>query len=220
MCLQWCHTTYQLIDNDIACTHCALLGPLRPDQRCATCCHRVDRDDKPPMCGLTRAGLPLAGGCCHAGVKAHAGGPIWLNTASVAPSALAYHRVETVAALFERSPTAPDYTLADDGCITVDLDTLARPEVYGVPAPEWDAALGRERPAFVWTEAAEAVARGPRYGEQVMPLIDAIGAAQTGGTLSAERRAELLAQARALLPLPESWAGIVMEAIEILEEVA
>ena len=219
MCLQWCHATHQLIDNDVACTHCALSQALRPDQRCDMCRHRIARDGKPPMCALTRAGLPLSGGCCHANVAPDTpeGGVMWLDTDDVAPSALAYHRVGTIAALFERSATAPDYTMTAGG-LEVDIESLARPEVYGVPATDWDAALGRERPTFVWTEAALDIARGPRYGDQVMPLIDAIGAAQASGTLTLERRAELLAAARALGLLPDTWASIVNEAMEILED--
>jgi hypothetical protein len=220
MCLQWCHATHQLIDNDISCTHCVLFGGLRPDQCCDTCRHRVERDGKSPMCRLTRMGLPLAGGCCHANVIPDApdGGIMWLDTDDVAPSALAHHRVTTIAALLERSPTAPDYTPTVDGGIEVNIDDLARPEVYGVPAPDWDDALGRERPQFAWTEAAEAIATGPRYSDLVMPLIDTISRAQENGTLTPSRRAELLAAARALLRLPAPWDGIISEAIEILED--
>lgn len=219
MCLQWCHTTHQLIDNDIPCTHCVLSQAPRPDQRCDRCRHRVERDGKPPMCRLTSMGLPLSGGCCHANVVSDTpdSGIMWLDTDDVAPSALAHHRVTTIAALFERSPTAPDYTVTAS-VVEVNIEDLARPEVYGVPAPDWDAALGRERPQFVWTEAAEAIATGPRYSDMVMPLIDAIGRAQENGTLTPSRRAELLAAARALLRLPAPWDGIISEAIEILEE--
>ena len=220
MCLQWCHATHQLIDNDIACTHCVLSGALRPDQCCDTCCHRVERDGKPPMCRLTSMGLPLSGGCCHANIVPDTpdDGIMWLDTDDVAPSALAHHRVATIAALFEHSPTAPDYTATVDGGVEVNIEDLARPEVYGVPAPDWDAALGRERPQFVWTDAAEAIATGPRYSDAVMPLIASISQAQASGTLTLERRTELLAEARALLPLPDTWASIVNEAIEILED--
>ena len=84
-----------------------------------------------------------------------------------------------------------------------------------MPAPEWDSALGR---TFVWTAAAEAIASGPRYSDQVMPLINALAAAQADGALTPTRRAALLADARALLPLPEYWASIVDEAIAILED--
>ena len=220
MCLQWCHATHQLIDNDIACTHCVLSGALRPDQCCDTCCHRVERDGKPPMCRLTSMGLPLSGGCCHANIVPDTpdDGIMWLDTDDVAPSALAHHRVPSIAALFERSPTAPGYTPTVDGGVEVNIDDLARPEVYGVPAPDWDAALGRERPQFVWTEAAEAVAAGPRYGDMVMPIIDAISAALESDALTLERRAELLAAARAMEPLPTPWDEIIKDAIEILED--
>jgi hypothetical protein len=220
MCLQWCHATHQLIDNDIACTHCVLSGALRPDQCCDTCCHRVERDGKPPMCRLTSMGLPLSGGCCHANIVPDTpdDGIMWLDTDDVAPSALAHHRVATIAALFEHSPTAPNYTATVDGGVEVNIENLARPEIYGVPAPDWDEALGRERPQFVWTEAAEAIATGPRYSDTVMPLIDAISAALESDDLTLERRAELLAAARALPPLPVPWDEIIKDAIEILEE--
>ena len=45
-----------------------------------------------------------------------------------------------------------------------------------------------------------------------------ISQAQASGTLTLERRAELLAEARALGSLPDTWASIVNEAIEILED--
>src|SRR5687768_3618274 len=217
MCLQWCHTTHQLIDNDISCSHCVLSEALRPDQRCATCWHRVARDGKPPMCGLTRMGLPLVGGCCHANITPDTpdGGMIWLNTDNVAPSALAHHRVTTIAGLFDHSPTAPSYTPTVGCGIAVNIEDLARPEVFGVPAADWDNALGC---TFVRTAAAEAIASGPRWSDQVMPLIDAIGAAQASGALTPARRAALLADARALPPLPENWASIIDEAIAILED--
>jgi hypothetical protein len=69
----------------------------------------------------------------------------------------------------------------------------------------------------VWTEAAEAIATGPRYSDTVMPLIDAISAALESDDLTLERRAELLAAARALPPLPVPWDEIIKDAIEILE---
>jgi hypothetical protein len=142
---------------------------------------------------------------------------IWLDTHNVAPSALAHHRVTTIAGLFDHSPTAPGYTPTVGGGIAVNIEDLARPEVFGVPAPDWDNALGR---TFVWTAAAEAITSGPRYSDQVMPLIDAISAAQASGALTPTHRAALLADARALLPLPENWASIIDEAIAILEDTA
>jgi hypothetical protein len=217
MCLQWCHTTHQLIDNDLPCTHCVLSKALRPDQRCVSCCHHVARDGKSPMCRLTHMGQPLAGGCCHANVIPDMpdDGMMWLTTDDVASSALAHHRVTSIAELFDHSPTAPGYTPTVGGGIAVNIDQLARPEVFGVPAPDWDNAFGR---TVVWTAAAEAIVSGPRYSDHVLPLIEEIAAEQTSGMLTPARRAELLAAAHALLPLPENWAGIVNEAIALLED--
>jgi hypothetical protein len=160
---------------------------------------------------------PLAGGCCHANVTPDMpdDGIMWLTTDDVASSALDHHRVTSIAELFDHSPTAPGYTPTVGG-IAVNIDQLARPEVFGVPASDWDSAFGR---TMVWTAAAEAIVSGPRCSDQVLPLIEEIAAAQTSGTLTPARRAELLAAAHALLPLPENWAGIVNEAIALLEDI-
>jgi hypothetical protein len=220
MCLQWCHATNQLIDNDLPCDHCALARALRPDQRCDSCRHRVDRVGKPPMCRLTHMGLPLAGGCCHANVTplVSEDNVIWISVDEVAPGLMQRRRVTSVAALFDRSESAPEYGTGPGGQIRVTLADLAVPEIYGVPSSGWDAALGRERKAYDWTPEAEAIATGPRYGDIVMPLIEDIGTALEAGTPSAAQRANLLARARGLPPLPERWATIVNEAIALLEE--
>jgi hypothetical protein len=147
-------------------------------------------------------GLPLAGGCCHANVTplVSEDNVIWISADDVARGLMQRRRVTSVAALFDRSESAPEYETGPGGQIRVTLADLAVPEVYGVPSSGWDAALGREQPAYAWTPETEAIVAGPRYGDIVMPLIEDIGAAFEAGTLSTVQRASLLAQARGLPP--------------------
>lgn len=67
MCLQWCHVRRWLINNDQLCEGCELqrVAELPAAWSCASCTHRVMRSDEADRCGLTGAGLPLAGRCCH-----------------------------------------------------------------------------------------------------------------------------------------------------------
>ena len=137
MCLQWCHVTCTLIDNDLACAHC---GPetrrAHAAERCDTCVHRQG-----VTCSLTREKLPGQRTCCHWGVPALAMGTVLtLTDANVAPGLLRYHQARDVAQLFDRSDTAPNYA-GGGSQISVSLDDLAVPMVYGLPADEWDAAL-------------------------------------------------------------------------------
>jgi hypothetical protein len=80
--------------------------------------------------------LPKIGRCCHWQVEVDTRSEIRLTTADVAPDVLTIWNVDTVAELFQRSETAPDYEPEDDNSVRVNLDDLVLPFVYGVPAAQ------------------------------------------------------------------------------------
>ena len=150
MCLQWCHVTRQLIDNDLPCEHCPdAVRFAHSEHRCADCAHH--RMGVPtarygfaaagvpprPYCGLTRMALPPAGTCCHWNAAlTPAESVLTLTDADVARGLLRRYRVTSVAALFDESDTAPAYQ-AQAGAVRVPLADLAVPEIYGVPSSAW-----------------------------------------------------------------------------------
>jgi len=137
MCLQWCHVSAQLIDNDLPCEHCPdAVRFAHAERSCAECCHRrvgtararygfVAEDAPRAYCGLTRMPLPAAGwplalrlpagqttGCCHWNAELTPPETVLtLTESNVARGLLRRYRVASVAEMFNESDTAPAYTL-------------------------------------------------------------------------------------------------------------
>lgn len=145
MCLQWCHVTQQLIDNDIPCSHCAL-RVVSETHTCATCTHA-----RGTICSLTRSELPLVRRCCHWNATLQRGLRM-VDIFDLAPGLLVRYGVDTVTELFAASDTAPDVGIGQ-GFVLVFLNELALPEVYGIPADEWDVALGRPDFSALWQQS-------------------------------------------------------------------
>lgn len=152
MCLQWCHVAHQLIDNDFPCAHCP------PERRfahtgrtCAACRHFVAAAR---LCTLTHEDVP-GSACCHYDILPDSG-QRFVRREDVAMGLLERYGVAEVAGLFERSETAPECEPQGEGA-WVELADLAVPEVYGLPADEWDAALRRplDWDALPWPENME-----------------------------------------------------------------
>lgn len=136
MCLQMCHVTRQVIDNDLPCDHCAV-RLAHASKQCVTCRHCRQRAGRPPVCRLTRQSLPAAQTCCHWNADTLAGRVV-LDAEDIAPGVMAYHGAGTVAELFGVVTTAtPNFTALAGGGVEVDMDELARPVIYGVVASEW-----------------------------------------------------------------------------------
>ena len=108
MCLQLCHVTHQIINNDLPCDHCQARF-AHAAQTCQTCAHRVPRAGKSPLCVMTHQRLPKARTCCHWNVARHADSILVIDENNIAPGVLAAANARTVAELFDRSDTAPEY---------------------------------------------------------------------------------------------------------------
>jgi hypothetical protein len=128
MCVTWCIKTARLYWNHDSCpvSLCQFAGSS--GDQCADCRHKQEG-----QCGLTRADLPAAGGCCHWNVELAQGEqPVTAETIAL----LWPWEITPVAAVLE-SLDAP-YTLDFAGQPWVDPDDLGLPEVYGQgtePAP-------------------------------------------------------------------------------------
>ncbi len=134
MCLQWCHVTRQIIDNDYPCVHCdpdKRFGKARED--CATCRHVRGEN-----CALSAMPIPQERTCCHHDVEATPQGRLELGMAHVHPSVLQSHRARDLMDLFWMVESAPEAQPIGQGMIAVQLEELAVPFVYGVPASEWE----------------------------------------------------------------------------------
>ncbi len=151
MCLQWCHVTRQLLDNDLPCEHCPdSVRFAHIERSCGECLYRevgitqprygFATADAPPVvfCGLTRMLLPPTHTCCHWNAElTPADAVLTLTDADVARGLLRRYRLTTVAELFAESDTAPESAQAAGGVVVVPLADLSVPEIYGVPAYEW-----------------------------------------------------------------------------------
>jgi len=141
MCLQLCHVTNQIINNDLPCEHCApAVRYAHAQLSCVSCVHYTERPGKPPLCAMTRQRLPKARTCCHWNVARCAEAILIIGEKDIAPDVLAAANARTVAELFDRSDTAPTYERHGRN-IVVSLEDLSVPEVYGVPSDEWTEAL-------------------------------------------------------------------------------
>ena len=121
MCVSLCHKRQMLYFNHEDClpVQCPFTVPMG---RCTDCRHR--RGD---LCGLTRAALPAASGCCHFNVALYAG-----DTLPATP--------ETIALLGQRPGESIETTLdaydvyyevSGTGVVSVPIDDLAIPDIYG-----------------------------------------------------------------------------------------
>ena len=172
MCLQWCHVQCWLINNDLPCTGCPSGDPQRlpAPLACATCTQHVAQAGTRGICMLTREQVPLAGRCCHWNADAQTTSPLVLGTADLAPW---LHAPRGVAGVFDDSETAPEVAVDAQQRVTVNLDDLSVPLVYGVPSADWDAALGWVRPP--------ASTPLPTASPQVDAVLDALACVATGG---------------------------------------
>jgi len=95
------------------------------------------------LCALTMMALPRARTCCHWNVALTPDEVLELTNLDVAPGTLETYAVETVAELFETSPTAPPYEV-QEGRVLVRLDELAVPWVYGIGMSAWEQEIGSD----------------------------------------------------------------------------
>jgi len=143
MCLQWCHVRSLLVDNDIP---CELLCPTeirlaQEDKSCRTCSHYQPAGEV-DLCLLTHEITPLAENCCHRNAAIE-GGEVLLVLGKTVPEALAKaHGVESTAQIFEMVETAPELeeNTPEEG-ISIRIEELSVPLVYGLIATAWDEAL-------------------------------------------------------------------------------
>jgi len=143
MCLQFCHVTRQLIDNDIPCHHCPdVIRFAHVGHRCEGCKHYHPREGKKALCDLTKMPIPLGRTCCHWNVNIEQTGILRITEDMVAPGLMAWRLASTVRELFDLSETAPEYEVDERGSVVVPLEDLALPDVYGLDATQWDDALG------------------------------------------------------------------------------
>ena len=209
MCLQWCHVQAWLIDNDLPCTGCDRSDPARlPDAwSCASCTHVILRDGLPGICGLTRETLPLAGRCCHWRAELASSPVLTLGAADLAPWLA---EVGDVAEVFTASLSAPPISFDSAGRVVVALGDLSVPLVYGVPAPEWDAALG-------WDRSARADAALPADAARLIAITAALEALEHGAP-AFEQALLCIASASGpgeLAALPDGWRDIVVHLIAL-----
>jgi|GEM_PF-1087044 hypothetical protein len=211
MCLQWCHVRRLIIDNDLPCSGCTRFPAfLLPDnESCERCQHRREQDDKPAFCSLSQMPLPKAGRCCHWNAEVDTRSEIMLTTADVAPDVLTIWGVDTVAKLFARSETAPDYEPEDNNSVRINLDDLALPFVYGVPAAQWDDAL--DGPAIVQGEQPPS-----ELGHAVLALLEADQQNEQEYQQARIALAKLLEQ-HPLKSLPMAWQELVASALQLTE---
>jgi hypothetical protein len=215
MCLQWCHATQRLIDNDLPCTWCARFPQSAPqlERTCASCSHLAERNDRPPFCGLSRAGLPLVHACCHWNATLTCGPLLHIGPANVAPGVLEAWCAPSVAALFERAEGAPGHAVDEGGHVTVALADLALPLVYGVAAGGWSDALGD---GAVEASGASASPAPLEIGPLVVGLLDALD--QGGDREQAHSHAARLLALLAQDDPPAPWPALAAEALRLYGE--
>lgn len=212
MCLQWCHVRSWLIDNDLPCTGCdrSDVERLPAAWSCVSCTHLIAREGQAGICGLTRESLPLAGRCCHWRVDLTPTATLALSTAELAPWLA---DAGEVAEVFAASPSAPPISFDAAGRIVVAIDDLSVPLVYGVPAPDWDAALG-------WDMSTPAYSEVSLDDERLVAITTALEALEQGAP--ALEQALLFVTAVIgpgdLADLPEGWREIVMQLIVLGRE--
>ena len=209
MCLQWCHVHAWLIDNDLPCIGCdrGEAQRLPVAWSCASCVHHVARDGQTALCALTRETLPLIGRCCHWQAERTAAAQLSIGDADVAPWLSG-----TVIAVFAASPSAPSVTL--DACrVVVELGALSVPLVYGVSAPDWDAALG-------WDMAGPADWDTPLDDARQRAITDVLAALEQDALALSQALAQLIATlgGAGAVALPESWRALLQQILDLSRE--
>lgn len=214
MCLQWCYVGGSgkgneqgwLIDNDVPCWGCPAYG--QPPASCDTCSHRR-KGDHGPFCGLTKLGLPYAGGCCHHNTRLdrRAERALLVDEVPVAAWVLAVHHVATPAELLAEHHSAPELEVRD-GRAWLRLDELAVPFVYGVTADAWENAVAVPEPAPI-----------PDVPPHFAVALEALETMQAGGDpAAAYARLICLLVETPLEALPGYWRHTVGETLKLLEE--
>lgn len=204
MCLQWCHVRAWVIDNDLACIGCDRGDPERlPDAwSCVGCVHHSARDGQIAICGLTHETLPVCQRCCHWQTARTTMSTLVIGDANIAPWIGG-----TARDVFVASPSAPPIVFDNDRII-VDLDDLSVPLVYGVPAPDWDAALG-------WELAMPLESGTPLDDMRQQAITNALEALEHGAFALEQMLNELAAEldAAGVADLPEGWLDILTQLI-------
>ena len=142
MCLQWCHVRGLLVDNDIPCEQLCpdAIRLARQEENCRSCTHCQPGEFD--LCLLTHEITPLAKSCCHWNATIQRG-EVLLILGKTVPRALAQaHGVESTRQIFEMVDTAPELeenTPAEG--ISMRIEEMAVPLVYGILSIDWDAAL-------------------------------------------------------------------------------
>ena len=142
MCLQWCHVRGLLVDNDIPCTRLCpdAIRLAQREKSCRSCTHF--QSGEVGLCLLTHEITPLTENCCHWNATIQSG-EVQLALGKTVPSTLAQaHGVESTRQIFEMVDTAPELeeNTPPEG-ISMHIEEMAVPLVYGLRAADWDAAL-------------------------------------------------------------------------------
>ena len=141
MCLQWCHVTEQIVNNDYPCFFCPPEIRLAMSaETCGTCSHRCGE-----RCQLTGQNTPHSEFCCHFEVIPQHGLRA-LTEKSVHPALMQVHQVETIEQLFWAVETAPEPQVTTGGVVLVSIEELAVPWVYGLPSYAWPGEFPQRKP--------------------------------------------------------------------------
>lgn len=212
VCLQWCHVQNWLINNDVVCTGCEYRDPQRLPTpfSCQTCTHRIGQAETAGMCELTREHLPVIGRCCHWNAATCSVITLVLKTADLAPWMDASRGIVGV---FDESDTAPDVMIDAEQQVVVNLDDLSIPLVYGVPSPNWDAAIG-----FEPMQPTSALPTQP--APDVDTLVEALGCIEQGGSalVTALEALQGTLHPDATVCRDATWRPYVISLIELCRE--
>jgi len=206
MCLQWCHVRSWLIDNDLPCTGCDRgdANLLPGTWSCATCQHQRTPAGAAPICGLTCETQPLIDRCCHWQAQ-----PLADHTMlRLADTDVAPWLPDDVISLFAASSSAPDVSQEADR-VVVALRDLSVPLLYGVPAEDWDAALG-------WDTARAATGTADVPAQAVQDAITDALTALEQSPLEGELALTQLMQVLTDTPkLPTDWQQLITQILTI-----
>lgn len=133
MCLQWCHVRKLIVHNDHPCFHCPTAIRLaKTDEDCSTCAHYRGQ-----TCAMTGMEIPKQRSCCHHDVETTQLETLELTADNIHPMQLLFHDVQDLEGLFWLVESAPEPKVIRPGVIQVQMEDLAVPFVYGIPASEW-----------------------------------------------------------------------------------
>jgi hypothetical protein len=147
MCLTWCHVRQRVFNSDVSCDcHCpSTIRLAHVGRTCQSCEHMISRGLQRPLCGLTRQPTPYANSCCHWDATISTG-VRFVGPTDLVDGLLEATEVSSTALLFMESwlaDGAPEVQPEGDG-VYLRVEELALPEVYGVPAYQWDEAIPYE----------------------------------------------------------------------------